>query len=212
MRHGVRGWRGPVRLSPEGLTGYQGGQGVLGRFNSTRTSTSTGTLPAGWRLCRNLTRSTLVSSAMSSEAAIVLLGCAVFFPVLLGVYRRREGIRHRLRGVILVEITYLLVGLLLLNLGLSPAVAILAGVVSGLLVDRSTPTRSRYIPQSERRKAIARWELKTGRKFNPRLYHVDHIVPFAKGGSSTADNLQVLERRKNLSKGAKSPWWDLLGR
>lgn len=108
--------------------------------------------------------------------------------------------------------TYIFVSLVLLKMGLSPIVALLVGVVSALLVDRRTPARSRYVVRSERRKAIARWELKTGRKFNPRLYHVDHIVPFAKGGSSTADNLQVLERRKNLSKGAKSPRWDLLGR
>jgi 5-methylcytosine-specific restriction endonuclease McrA len=149
---------------------------------------------------------------MSPEAVLFLLVLAVLFPALLGLYRRREGVRYRLRRVMVLELTYIGVGLLLLGMGQRPVVAILAGVVCALVVDRRTPARSRYIAQSERRKAIARWELRTGRKFNPRLYHVDHIVPFSKGGSSTADNLQVLERRKNLSKGAKSPWWDLLGR
>jgi Flp pilus assembly protein TadB len=149
---------------------------------------------------------------MSSETLFLLPAFVVFSLVLLGVRRRREGIRHGLRRVILVELTYLIVGFLLLAVGQSPVVAILAGIVCALLVDRRAPARSRYIPRSERRKAVARWELRTGRKFNPRLYHVDHVVPFAKGGSSTADNLEVMERRKNLSKGAKSPWWDLLGR
>jgi 5-methylcytosine-specific restriction endonuclease McrA len=45
-----------------------------------------------------------------------------------------------------------------------------------------------------------------------RNHHVDRLVPLAKGGSSTADNLQVMEWRKNLAKGSESPWWDLLGR
>ena len=30
----------------------------------------------------------------------------------------------------------------------------------------------------------------------------------AKGGSNTEDNLRVVERKKNLRKGARSPWWD----
>lgn len=154
----------------------------------------------------------LVLFAMSSETLFLIPAFAVFSLVLVGIRRRREGIRYRLGRVILVELAYLTVAFLLLAVGQNPVVAILAGFVCALLVDRRTPARSRYIPRSERRKAIARWELRTGRKFNPRLYHVDHVVPFAKGGSSTADNLQVMERRKNLSKGAKSPWWDLLGR
>lgn len=32
-----------------------------------------------------------------------------------------------------------------------------------------------------------------------------------KGGSNTADNLQVLEQRANLKKGTKSSWWDVIG-
>lgn len=36
-------------------------------------------------------------------------------------------------------------------------------------------------------------------------YHVDHIVPLAKGGTNNADNLQILCRSCNCSKGAKDP-------
>jgi 5-methylcytosine-specific restriction endonuclease McrA len=149
---------------------------------------------------------------MSPEWILFLVVLVVVFPVVLGIYRRREEIRHRLRRVILVEIAYLTVFVLLLATKQNPVVAIMAGLICAMLVDRFIPTRTRYIPKTERRKAIARWELQTGCKFNARTHHVDHKVPFVRGGSNTADNLQVLERRKNLSKGAKSPWWDLLGR
>lgn len=148
---------------------------------------------------------------MTGESITYVIAFALVSLVLLSIYRRREGIRHRLRSVLRVELAYLIVAFLLVKAGQSPVVAILAGFVCALLVDRSAPGRRRYIPKSERRKAIARFEL-TGRKFNPRVHDLDHVIPFSKGGSSTADNLRVTERRKNRAKGAKSPWWDLLGR
>lgn len=36
-------------------------------------------------------------------------------------------------------------------------------------------------------------------------FHVDHIIPLAKGGTNTDDNIQLLCPRCNLSKGAKDP-------
>lgn len=85
-------------------------------------------------------------------------------------------------------------------------------IVAALIVDRWMPGRSRYIPASVRRRKIAEHELRTGKKFNPRKHELDHEVAFSKGGSHTEDNLRVVEKSKNRSKGAKSPWWDLLGR
>ena len=38
--------------------------------------------------------------------------------------------------------------------------------------------------------------------------HVDHIVPLAKGGADTVDNMQLLHKACNLSKGAKLPIQD----
>lgn len=38
--------------------------------------------------------------------------------------------------------------------------------------------------------------------------HVDHIVPLAKGGADTVDNMQLLHKACNLSKGAKLPTED----
>lgn len=36
--------------------------------------------------------------------------------------------------------------------------------------------------------------------------HADHIVPLARGGRNTMDNMQCLCARCNLSKGAKAEW------
>jgi 5-methylcytosine-specific restriction endonuclease McrA len=44
-----------------------------------------------------------------------------------------------------------------------------------------------------------------GEKYDSRKHHIDHVWPFSGGGSHTVDNLRVIERRKNLRKGAKRP-------
>ncbi len=63
--------------------------------------------------------------------------------------------------------------------------------------------RSRYISQKTKRAVIAR-DLK-GEKYDSSKHHIDHVWPFARGGSHTEDNLRVIEKKKNLQKGAKRP-------
>jgi hypothetical protein len=63
--------------------------------------------------------------------------------------------------------------------------------------------RSRHIPKSVRQAVIER-DLK-GESFDPQRHHIDHVWPFALGGSHTPDNLRVIEKRKNLQKGAARP-------
>lgn len=65
--------------------------------------------------------------------------------------------------------------------------------------------RSRWIPVAKRRKAIAKWETRTGKRFDPKTYEIDHIVPFARGGWHTGDNLRVVRRDANRRKGGKEP-------
>ncbi len=150
---------------------------------------------------------------MNPESLFVLIvvGC-VGYPILLGFYRRREGIRHGLRRLVLVELAYLGVTFLVVEGGRAPAEGLLAGLLAALIVDRFIPKRSRYIRGVERRMAIARFELKAGEKYDPRRHDLHHEVAFKRGGSNTADNLRVLPRGENRSRGARSPWWDLLGR
>jgi hypothetical protein len=141
-------------------------------------------------------------------AIIVGLG----LPILLGLRRRREAIRAGIRRLVVVGLFYFLVVVVLAQSGWAGPQAVVAGVISAIGLNSLIPRRSRYIPKSEYKKAIARYEAATGRRFNPHFQEIDHVIPFSKGGSNTADNLQVIGRRENRSKGASSPWWDLLGR
>jgi 5-methylcytosine-specific restriction endonuclease McrA len=81
--------------------------------------------------------------------------------------------------------------------GLSMCAAFIA------LVIWQSRKRSRHISTSTRR-AIIEWDMPGG-EYDPQRHHIDHIWPHARGGSNTADNLRVIEKRRNLQKGAKRP-------
>jgi hypothetical protein len=146
------------------------------------------------------------------EQFLVLIGICAAIPILLGISRRREAIRYKLRNILLTEFAYLGVTLVLVKLGVPPIEAFLCGIIAGLIVVIRTPSRRRYVPAAVRRKARADFELRTGKKFNSKKHEYDHGVPFSRGGSHTSDNIRVVEKRRNRSKGAKSPWWDVLGK
>lgn len=148
----------------------------------------------------------------ANQSPLYLIIAVVLFFLLVSIRRRREAIRHALRRAIIVEAVYFGVVFILVQAGRTPLEALLAGIVAGLVVNQTLPGRKRYIPASVRRKARAEFELRTGEKFNPRKHEYDHEIAFSKGGSSTEDNVRVVEKRKNRAKGTKSPWWDLLGR
>jgi len=118
-----------------------------------------------------------------------------------------------LRRTIIGEAAYLLLAFYLAKSGVPPLGAIAIGVLAAMAVARLlVAPRSRYIPASERRKAIVDYERRTGRKYNRKADEFDHEIAFARGGSSTSDNLRVRSRTENRRKGKKSPWWDLLGK
>ena len=81
---------------------------------------------------------------------------------------------------------------------------IIAGFVALILFGRiQSRKRSRYISEATRRTVIAR-DLK-GERYDPQKHHIDHVWPFSRGGSHTTDNLRVIEKKKNLRKGANRP-------
>jgi len=141
-----------------------------------------------------------------------VIGFIVITLVLASLNRRREAIIHKFRRVFFAECAYFAVVYLMMHAGRTIIEALLAGILAAVIVNRIMPGRSRHIPSSVRRRKIAEYELRTGKKFNSRKHELDHEVAFSRGGSHTSENLRVLERKKNRSKGAKSPWWDLLGR
>ncbi len=125
---------------------------------------------------------------------LYLIAAVAVFLVLVSLRRRREAIRHAMRRVFFAEAAYLLVVYLMVQAGRTALEAILAGVLSGFVVNQMTPSRSRHVPATVRRRKIAEYELRSGKKFNPRKHELDHEVPFSRGGSHTEDNLVVTEK------------------
>jgi hypothetical protein len=140
-----------------------------------------------------------------------LLILPVLCGVLLAMYHRREAYSYKLKLAFKMFAVYIIAILVAAKLGQKEFAPILWGLLAMSAVYIATRGRSRYIPTRVKRKKIAEYELRTGKKFNSRRVELDHSVPFSRGESHTADNLRVVEKRKNRSKGAKSPWWDLFG-
>lgn len=78
----------------------------------------------------------------------------------------------------------------------------LLGIAAGFVFVRP-PDRNRRIPAGVRRAVIAR-DLK-GVPFDPKIHHLDHIVPFSKGGDNSVENLRVVSKTENLRRGASMP-------
>lgn len=137
---------------------------------------------------------------------------AVGFALLLSISRRREYYAYKLKLIFRMEAAYIIAVVVAAALGRQQLEPIVWGLVAGLLVYIGTKPRSRYIPAAVKRRRRAEYELRTGKRFNPRKLEYDHDIPHASGGGNTEDNIRLIEKGKNRSKSAKSPWWDLLGR
>ena len=119
-------------------------------------------------------------------------------------YRRREAIQHNVKQILAALICMGIAFVLLWKAaGLSPLAAYIVALVIGVLIRRAQPGRSRYVSARARRQAIAKFEKETGQTFNKRTHEIDHILAHSRGGGNQEDNLQVLTRKENRSKGAK---------
>jgi hypothetical protein len=88
--------------------------------------------------------------------------------------------------------------------GRSPyACGVFCGVVAAALV--RAKSRSRHIPARIKREVIARDFKGREDEYDSRKHHIDHKWAFARGGGNTHDNLRVIDKKKNLKKGAKRP-------
>jgi|ERR1022692_973386 hypothetical protein len=114
----------------------------------------------------------------------------------------RPAIRHFAIGVVFGVIYYYWRGA---NHGDSVAEVFIFGLAALLFIQRK---RTRYIPAKVRREVIAR-DLK-GARYDSRKHHIDHKWAYSRGGSHTTDNLRVIDKTKNLKKGAKKPGlWEI---
>ena len=144
---------------------------------------------------------------------LVGLAIAVILAVLFykSICRRREALLHSFVRLSVALIVYGFVSSIKLwsaNLGLSRVIGFAAATLADSLI---FAPRSRNIPESLRKEVIRRFEARTGQKYDASLHDIDHVVPHSKGGSTTVDNLRVIDRSANRSKKATTPWWDLLG-
>jgi 5-methylcytosine-specific restriction endonuclease McrA len=136
---------------------------------------------------------------------------AVGFALLLSISRRREYYAYRLKLILRMEAAYIIAVFIAAALGRQQLEPILWGLLAGFVVYIRTKPRSRHISAAVRRKKEAEHVLRTGKKFDRKKHELDHEVPFSSGGGHSEANLRVVGKGKNRSKGAKSPWWDLLG-
>jgi hypothetical protein len=150
-----------------------------------------------------------VTGDPNADWVIFVVGAVVCLYWLRALRLAREGARLFLKNLVRAVIVFC--ALMAILKGTQPQThlqlpqeQIIAGFVALIFFGRwQSQKRSRYVPKSVRRAVIER-DLK-GEKFDPDRHHIDHVWPFSRGGSNTTDNLRVIERKKNLQKGAKRP-------
>lgn len=150
-----------------------------------------------------------VTGDPNADWIIFIVGAVVCLYWLRALRLAREGARLFLRNLASAVLAFCAVMLILTAIRLqarlqSSQEQIIAGIVAFVFFSRlQSKKRTRYIPTTTRRAVIER-DLK-GEKFDPEKHHIDHVWPFSRGGSHTTDNLRVIEKKKNLRKGAKRP-------
>jgi hypothetical protein len=140
-----------------------------------------------------------------------LIGVAVIF-LMARLFHRTERLIWMIQWTVTLSLSYLLAILIASQLKRPTVETLLWGFIAMLLADRQFPSRSRFVRKTVRRDVIARYERRTGQRYDPSLHELDHIIPHAKGGDNAGYNLRVTTKKENRSKGKKSPRWDLLGR
>ena len=93
----------------------------------------------------------------------------------------------------------------LVNYGYTMIEAVIFSVLLSLLpmVLIRKPKQHRRIPKRIRQTVIDR-DLR-GQQFDPSKHHLDHIVPYSKGGDHSVENLRVLSKSENLARGNRMP-------
>lgn len=149
-------------------------------------------------------------------SVVVIVGVGILGWYLFQIVsRKREAIRYKIRRTTVAVAVYVVAALVLVKeQGLPPAEAVVISGLAGLgcawlLV--KPPKRERRLSKAVRAQVIARDLTSKGLKWDPAKHHIDHMVPFSRGGDNSARNLRVIEKQKNLRKGGKMPgFWDFL--
>jgi hypothetical protein len=150
---------------------------------------------------------------MVAIVGLGVLGVIAWYSYQIGS-RKKNQLRHGVKQAIIALCVYFPAALLLNNQGLPPFEAVLFGGLAGMgtaWLVVSPPKKGRRIPKAIRQEVIERDLTSKGLKWDPGKHHIDHLVPFSRGGDHSAKNLRVIEKNKNLRKGGKMPgFWDFL--
>jgi hypothetical protein len=122
--------------------------------------------------------------------------------------RKKQAVWFKAKRMVVSVICYLVAVYVLAQQHLPPVEILLFGTLAGiacawLLV--KPPVETRRIPKAIRRQVIARDLTSKGLKWDSTMHHIDHIVPFSRGGDNSLRNLRVIEKQRNLRKGGKMP-------
>jgi hypothetical protein len=129
---------------------------------------------------------------------LVIAGIIFWYLFQIGS-RRQEWLRFRIKQLFVMMVVYLVAAFILAQQKL-PTIetlifAVLAGWGCAWLLVRPL-SNERRIPKSVRQAVIARDLTSKGLKWDPTKYHIDHIVPFWRGGDHSIRNLRVIEKQK----------------
>lgn len=122
--------------------------------------------------------------------------------------RKKEWLAFKFKRVLVGETAFLGSAYLLaqnkLPVGEVMLFSLLIGFGVAFILVRE-PRSRRRIPKSLRQQVIARDLIAKGLKWDPEKHHIDHIVPYSRGGDTSLKNLRVVEKKRNLQKGGKMP-------
>jgi hypothetical protein len=145
-----------------------------------------------------------------SSNLLLVIVCVITAPIIYYwtevARRKRQQIAFKLRRVRVYLLCLLIGTVVLTQIGYSQRDAVVFSIFLGLsaaFIVVRPPKSDRRVPKSVRRAVIAR-DLK-GVPFNPELHHIDHIVPFSKGGDHSEENVRVMPQSDNLRRGARMP-------
>jgi len=140
---------------------------------------------------------------------VVVIGLTVFlwygYQVLS---RKRQRVQFKIQRLIVAIPCYVVAAMLLTRQNLPPIevgiLSLLAAFGAAWLLVK-VPKHDRRIPADVRQAVIARDLTSKGLKWDSSKHHIDHVVPFSRGGDNSVRNLRVIAKTQNLRKGKKMP-------
>jgi hypothetical protein len=146
-------------------------------------------------------------STLAFERTVTTLFLAAFAVVMIrNNFGRRRWIAWHIFRFLVFFLAFLVVMIGMVKIGIERDWAKYVSIALVTPVWASMELRRpRRIPADIKRKVIQRFESRTGERYDPSVHHIDHKVPFSKGGGHTLDNLRVVPRALNLRRGGSMP-------